>query len=50
MIEKLKYNFEFLTDLDDDEKIVALSNQKDRGLVIHMLMELPDGRLESGLY
>ena len=50
MIEKEKYNFEFLTDLDDDEKIVALSNQKDRGLVIHMLMELPDGRLESGLY
>lgn len=50
MIDGLKENYQFLMDLNDTEKVIALSSQKDRSLVIHELSELPDGRLIGGLY
>ena len=50
MIDGLKENYQFLMDLNDTEKAIAISSQKDRSLVIHELSELPDGRLTGGLY
>ena len=50
MIEKLKTNYAFLTDLDTVELVIAKSNQKDRSLVIQELMKLPGGRLQKGLF
>ncbi len=50
LINRLRTNFDFLMDLDDVEKTIAKSNQKDRGLVIHALSELPGKRLDKGLY
>ncbi len=50
LILRLKKNYEFLLDLDEVEQVIAKSNQKDRGLVIQALTELPGNRLGRGLY
>ncbi len=50
MIDRLKRNYSFLLDLDDTEQTIAMSNQKDRSLVIKTLSELPDKRLNGQLY
>lgn len=50
LLQRLKQNFAFLMELDEVERIIANSNQKDRGLVIQALTELPGNRLEKGLY
>ena len=50
LIDKLKHNYGFLMELDEVEQVIARSNQKDRGLVIQTLMELPGNRLGKGLY
>ncbi|MCR5769365.1 MAG: nucleotidyl transferase AbiEii/AbiGii toxin family protein [Lachnospiraceae bacterium] len=50
LIKRLKTNYSFLAELDEVEKTIAKSNQKDRGLVIQVLSELPGNRLGKGLY
>ena len=50
MINRLKKNLAFLLDLDDVERAIAKSNQKDRSLVIRTLSELPGKRLKDRLY
>ena len=50
LLQKLNQNYSFLLDLDEVEQIIARSNQKDRGLVIQTLTELPGKRLGKGLY
>ena len=50
LLQKLKQNYGFLMDLDEVEQVIAKSNQKDRGLVIQSLTELPGGRMGKGLY
>lgn len=50
LIERLKHNYGFLSDLDEEERIIAKSNQKDRSFVIRKLTELPGNRLGKGLY
>ena len=50
MIDRLKKNLAFLSNLDDTEQIIAKSNQKDRSLVIRTLSELPGNRLKGRLY
>jgi hypothetical protein len=43
--------FGFLSDLDDDEKIVASAKEQDRPLVLSMLANLHGNRLDGiGLY
>lgn len=50
LLQKLKQNYGFLMELDEVEHVIAKSNQKDRGLVIQTLTELPGNRLGKGLY
>lgn len=50
LIKRLKTNYGFLAELDEMERTIAKSNQKDRGLVIQALTELPGNRLGKGLY
>ena len=50
LVERLKHNYSFLSDLDEEEQIIAKSNQKDRSFVIRKLTELPGNRLGQGLY
>lgn len=50
LIKRLRTNYRFLTELDEVEKTIAKSNQKDRSLVIQALTELPGNRLGKGLY
>ena len=50
LIKRLKTNYEFLVELDEIERTIAKSNQKDRRLVIQALTELPGNRLGKGLY
>ena len=49
MIERLKKNYSFLAELDDVEQRVSMSNQKDRSLIIKLLVELPGNRMCDGL-
>lgn len=43
--------YRFLSDLDDDERVVARSDERDRSLVIRMIKGLPDSQLnEQKLY
>lgn len=49
--EALRTYFRFLSDLDDDEHILALAREQDRPLALRLLTELPGGRLaDVGLY
>ncbi|MFJ2369164.1 nucleotidyl transferase AbiEii/AbiGii toxin family protein [Microbacterium sp. NPDC087665] len=49
--EALRSHFGFLGDLDEHERVVALAREQDRALALHLLSELPGGRLrEAGLY
>lgn len=49
--EALQTNFRFLADLDDEERIVARAEAKDRALALRLLTELPGGRLKDvGLF
>lgn len=49
--ESVRNGFSFLGELDTDEATIAQSNPKDRALALHMLAELPGGRLSGiGLY
>ena len=50
LIKRLAINYKFLTDLDDVERVIAMTNQRDTSLVIHALTELPGNRLGKGLY
>ena len=50
LIKRLRTNYRFLTELDEVEKTIAKSNQKDRSLVIQALTQLPGNRLGTGLY
>lgn len=50
LIKRLKTNYGFLNKMDDVERTIAKSNQKDRGLVIQTLAGLPGNRLGKGLY
>jgi predicted nucleotidyltransferase component of viral defense system len=49
--EALRAHFRFLTDLDDDERLVAQAREQDRPVVLRALAALPGGRLaDAGLY
>lgn len=49
--EALRTRFQFLADLDAEERTVALAREQDRPLVLRVLTELPGGRLAGrGLY
>ena len=50
MIKGLQTHFSFLCDLDETDRVIAGSNQKDRSVVIRALSELPGNRLAEGLY
>lgn len=49
--DAVRGRFQFLADLDEDERVVARAHAGDRPLVLKMLAELPGGRLaDCGLY
>lgn len=49
--ERVRKSFAFLQELDDEERIIANASGKDRALAIHLLENLPGGRLSgAGLY
>lgn len=49
--EALRTHFRFLADLDDDERTLTLAQEQDRPLALHLLADLPGGRLSDiGLY
>jgi hypothetical protein len=39
--------YRFLTDLDDDEAVIARAREQDRSLALKMLAGLADGRLDG---
>lgn len=49
--EAVRNEFSFLANLNKEEEIVSLADNRDRALVIKMLEELPDGRfIGTGIY
>ena len=49
--DTVRTDYAFIADLDVDEQIVARASEQDRTLVLHLLAELPGGRMEGiGLY
>lgn len=49
--EALRTHFGFLADLDGDERTLASAHEQDRPLALHLLADLPGGRLiDVGLY
>lgn len=49
--EALRSHFRFLSELDDDEQVLAQAREKDRPLALRALLSLPDARLAgTGLY
>ncbi len=49
--EALRTHFRFLSDLDEDERVLALAREQDRPLALRALLSLPDARLVgTGLY
>lgn len=49
--EALRTHFRFLTDLDDDERLLARAREQDRPVALRVLAALPGGRLaDVGLY
>lgn len=47
LIERLQDNYAFLNELDETEKIIARSEEKDRNIVLQALRDLPDKRFED---
>jgi len=47
LLTGIKKNYEFLNNLDETEKIIARSDERDRSIVLHALKNLPGNRLSK---